>query len=169
MKESTLRWDSGSLYLKEKGEKMPSREKFGGLQCPWVNSKMIKENLLSNMNSLLYKETTPESWKLSSAIIIRYQRVYFYIGYQVGGGTNKPNLSTLTSILKKLVILFVGESFKATVKKTQLRVPFCWILACYSKPNWKQKTTKPLTITPKKMTHLGITLTKHVQDLYAEN
>lgn len=27
-----MRWDSGSPYLKEKGEKLPSREKFGGLK-----------------------------------------------------------------------------------------------------------------------------------------
>lgn len=27
----------------------------------------------------------------------------------------------------------------------------------------------PLTVTPKKIKHLGISLTKHIQDLYTEN
>ena len=35
---------------------------------------------------------------------------------------------------------------------------------------WKLKCkTIPFTITPKKMKYLGINLTKHIQDLHAEN
>lgn len=42
------------------------------------------------------KRLLPSPGSFQVAVMIKCQRVYFYIGYQVGGGTKKPNLSTLT-------------------------------------------------------------------------
>lgn len=94
--------DSRSLHLEGKGKKMQSMRK-NERSSMTVRQHKTDQLSHSKMNSLLYKETTPQSWNFSSGnndpsikgvistSAIRWQ-----------DGLKKPKFSILISILKAL-------------------------------------------------------------------